>query len=242
MNETMNLENIDYSMIAGLTGVILYLLSYALLQLRIIAGNTYLYPFMNAAAAAFVLISLMRDFNAASALIQISFITFSAVGIFRLFYIRNQIKFSDRETALLETKLNNLSNDIARKMFDAGQWVSSATKITLCTKGEPTTHLYYIEEGECEVTVDKKIIGKCCKGDFVGEITCFNGEKATGTVTSKGTVSMFRIDAQILRQLCTEYPQLRFEFEHGIADNLRAKIARSNGIATNTKRTNALAL
>lgn len=228
----MNLGSFDFAMAAGLSGVALYLISYALLQLRIIIGNGYIYPLMNTGAAVCVMISLMRDFNIASALIQISFIAISAVGIFRLFYVRNQIRFSKREQALLNDKFKKLPNDIAKEFFKAGEWLDAPAGATLSETGEPISHLYYLEKGQCDVTVGSKKVGMCNKGDFVGEITCFNRETATGTVRSKGDISLFRVEAEKLRALCKDNPELRFEIERGMADNLRLKVARSNGLQT----------
>ncbi len=68
----------------GVAGFLLYMLSYALLQLGRISGHGYSYTVLNMLAATFVLISLLHQFNLASALIQISWIIISLIGIFRL--------------------------------------------------------------------------------------------------------------------------------------------------------------
>jgi len=68
----------------GVAGFIFYMLSYALLQLGKISGQCYTYTLLNMLAASLVLISLTHQFNLASALIQISWIVISVVGIFRI--------------------------------------------------------------------------------------------------------------------------------------------------------------
>jgi len=67
----------------GLLGVFFYLWSYGALQLGRLDGNSLKYSILNSIAAALVLISLYKSFNLASALIQIMWITVSAVGICR---------------------------------------------------------------------------------------------------------------------------------------------------------------
>lgn len=68
----------------GLIGVILYISSYAALQLGLLQGSGYTYTLMNLAAAILVLVSLMESFNLSSAIIQITWITISIFGLSRL--------------------------------------------------------------------------------------------------------------------------------------------------------------
>lgn len=72
----------------GVAGFVFYMLSYGLLQLGKISGQSYVYTLLNMLAAALVLISLLHQFNLASALIQISWIGISIVGLFRLWNTR----------------------------------------------------------------------------------------------------------------------------------------------------------
>ncbi len=65
----------------GVAGFLSYISSFALLQLRLISGNGYLYPFLNVLGAAMVLVSLVESFNLASLLIQISWIVIGVGGM-----------------------------------------------------------------------------------------------------------------------------------------------------------------
>ncbi|OED36588.1 hypothetical protein AB833_26615 [Chromatiales bacterium (ex Bugula neritina AB1)] len=69
--------------IAGLLGVLLYIGSYMALQLGYLDGNSLKYSVLNGFAATFVLLSLLKDFNLASALIQLVWITISLGGMYR---------------------------------------------------------------------------------------------------------------------------------------------------------------
>lgn len=65
----------------GVCGFLLYIGTFAALQFRLIDGNGALYTLLNIAAAALVLISLIYDFNLASALIQTSWVAIGMVGL-----------------------------------------------------------------------------------------------------------------------------------------------------------------
>ncbi len=67
--------------IIGLIGVAGYVSAFAALQLGQIDGNSRWYSLINILNATLVLISLSEHFNLASALIQIFWILFGAVGI-----------------------------------------------------------------------------------------------------------------------------------------------------------------
>ncbi len=79
----MELSTTDITQAIGVVGVFFYLLSYFLLLTGKIDGTHNAYILMNFIAATFVLISLIHNFNLASALIQIFWITISVVGLIR---------------------------------------------------------------------------------------------------------------------------------------------------------------
>lgn len=67
--------------LAGLIGFALYIFSFSGLQFGWINGNSVCYSVSNIAAASFVAISLIADFNLASALIQGSWIVIGMAGL-----------------------------------------------------------------------------------------------------------------------------------------------------------------
>lgn len=78
------IANSTFYDVAGLFGVLFYVGSYGALQLGRINGNALLYSGLNATAAIFVLISLYKNFNLASALIQIVWVSVSVAGACRI--------------------------------------------------------------------------------------------------------------------------------------------------------------
>lgn len=67
----------------GVFGFVFYMLSYFLLLTGKIHGTHNCYILMNFIAASCVLISLIHNFNLASALIQVFWIVISVVGLIR---------------------------------------------------------------------------------------------------------------------------------------------------------------
>jgi len=80
----------------GVAGIVFYILAYTLLQLGIIIGQCYTYTLLNLVAALLVLVSLTQQFNLAVALLQVSWVVISIVGIFRLRLTRRQRKHRKR--------------------------------------------------------------------------------------------------------------------------------------------------
>lgn len=74
----------------GVPGVLVYLGSFAAVQAEILSGDSIAYSAANVIAASCVLLSLTVEFNLASLLIQISFITIGLVGIARRLWQRNR--------------------------------------------------------------------------------------------------------------------------------------------------------
>lgn len=67
---------------AGLAGFVCYIGAFGSVQIGILDGNSMAYSLANIVAALLVAISLLAEFNLATALIQISWIIIGALGLF----------------------------------------------------------------------------------------------------------------------------------------------------------------
>lgn len=67
--------------LVGLSGAVIYMMTFALLATRIVSGDSIGYFLMNLSAASLVLISLSQSFNAASLVIQLFWIIVSILSI-----------------------------------------------------------------------------------------------------------------------------------------------------------------
>lgn len=86
--------------LAGLGGFALYICSFSAVQFNWIDGNSCGYSITNIAAASLVAISLIADFNLASALIQGSWILIGMTGL------ALRLRRPSREQVLIATSYN----------------------------------------------------------------------------------------------------------------------------------------
>lgn len=89
----------------GIIGAILYLFSYAKIQWRRDYAKTIEYSALNFLASSFVLYSLLDQWNLPSVIIQISWMTISAYGVYRCL----KYKFREKRELLKIQALENKS-------------------------------------------------------------------------------------------------------------------------------------
>ena len=205
---------------AGLIGVALYLGAYAALQLGLLKGGGPAYTWLNLAAAAFVLTSLTADFNLASALIQISWITISLVGLVRHFVLSRALRLRDEERRMIDAALPGLPVASARTLLRAGAWIDVPDGFVLLHEDAPVDNLYYIASGRAHVTLQGRALADLDAG-FAGEIAVLEGQHASATVTARAPMRLFVISRDALDRLRRSDAALR--------DALEASMARDTG-------------
>lgn len=212
----------------GLVGVVLYIAAYAALQLGLVQGSGYTYTVTNLVAALLVLVSLMESFNLSSAIIQITWIAISIFGLSRMFFLHYVTRLNVEETAFMKSKLPSVSRPLARRFLNAGLWIDDDTGTVLATEGQPIGALVYLISGKANVDIDGKTVGRLEPDTFIGELTCFDAEPATATVTLKGKSRFFWISTESLNKLCKRNPDLRFAMENAIGRDTRMKLVAAN--------------
>lgn len=214
--------------LAGLVGVFFYIISYFLLQIGVLASDRYTYPVLNLIAACCVLYSLQTYFNFASALIQLSWIAISLLGITRLYLIAHRTRFSDEEQAFLDAKLPRVPPHWARRVLDRAKWYELAAGTTLAHQAEPVSHLTYLAEGVADVFLDGKPIAELGPGALIGEMSCLHDQPASATVVLRGPARVMQVDARGLRQLCRRVQGLAPLLELSFAQEVRGKLLQAN--------------
>ncbi|MEO8242686.1 MAG: cyclic nucleotide-binding domain-containing protein [bacterium] len=214
--------------IAGLVGVVFYLGSYLALQLAILEGSGYPYASLNLLAAAMILISLSESFNLWSAIIQVSWILISIVGMGLYYFKTRAIRFTPQERAFLDAKFPQISPIEARKFLAAGRWWTGNPGIVIATQGQVTGQLHYMADGAARVDMDGRQIGTVQECKYIGELTWFNGEPATATVTLEQPSRLFSVDASTLQALCARRPDLRLHIENSTKLDTRDKLLAAN--------------
>lgn len=69
--------------IVGISGVVLLVITYFLLQVGKLHGGGLMYSLLNAIGASFIIVSLLVDFNLSAFLMEAFWVLISLIGVFR---------------------------------------------------------------------------------------------------------------------------------------------------------------
>ena len=221
---------IDLYQLAGFAGVAFYLGSYGLLQLGLVRGNGYPYALMNLAGASLVLVSLFASWNLFSAIILISWITLSILGIARVWVLTRGLRFREEEQALLDAHFPTLRRFDARKLLRAGSWVDCATGKTLTVQDAPVTQLSYLHTGSADIEIGGQVIAQVGPGGFIGEMGCMTSAPASATVRVNAPARIFALSSDALRRLVKRNPDLGPHLDFAFSGNTRAKLMATNAL------------
>lgn len=219
---------IDYFQLAGFVGVAFYLGAYGLLQAGIVRGNGYPYAWMNLVGASLVLVSLFASWNLFSAIIQISWITLSALGIARVWVLSRGLRFSAEEQSLLDAHFPTLSRLDARLLLRAGTWVACEPGETLTVQNVAVTQLSYLHQGGVDIEIGGQLIAQVGAGGFIGEMGCMTSAPASATVRTNTATRIFAVSSEALRRLVKRNPDLGPHLEFAFSGNTRAKLMATN--------------
>lgn len=214
--------------LAGYLGAACYLGAYAALQIGLIRGNGYAYACLNMCAAILVVVSLTKQFNLPSMIVQVSWITVSIVGIVRVFLLTHAIRFSVQEKELLHNKLPILSKISARRFLNFGHWLDAGAGSILIREGEPHGVLIYLATGSAHAYASGKFVGTVERGNFIGEMTVLHCTSATATVVLAEDARYFRIEADKLQRLGRRDIDFRLQLENALSRDTSTKLVAAN--------------
>ncbi len=221
---------IDYYQLAGYGGVAFYLGSYALLQMGVLKGSSYTYAMLNLLAASFVLVSLLRSWNLFSAIIQISWITLSVVGIARVWVLTNMLRFTEEEKSFIAAHFPVLRPIDAKKLLETGTWLDGKKGHQLTRQGEPVTALSYLASGGVDIVVGDQTIAQVGPGQFIGEMACMTSGAASATVRLNQPTRYFSVPSEALRRLVKRRPDIAPHLDLAFSGNIRSKLMATNTV------------
>jgi len=186
--------------ICGILGVVFYIACYGALQLGLLRGSSLAYTMGNLAASSLVFVSLLHDWNQASAIVNGIWISISLMGLVRIYLAHRGLRFSSEEEAMRQEVLASMPKPMARMLLDAGTWVDLPQHHVLTREGQPVETLYYLSEGRALVRSGGHEVGEVMQG-FVGEISVLSGHPASATVFAEAPARAFAVDGGRLQQL-----------------------------------------
>lgn len=212
----------------GLTGVGVYLTSFALMQLGIIKGQSYVYASMVIIGASCVMFSLTTAFNMSSFVIQFSYIVLSIVGMTRLFLITRLVRFSPEERQFLDHQIPLLSAHLARKLLNMGTWQEYPAGLALTTEQAKVKDLVYLHSGRVSVDIGGHHVGHCDPGTYIGELTFLTGGPATATVTTTEPCRCLVFSMKQIAPLIKRNPEIRMALIASFSGDTKAKLLQRN--------------
>lgn len=216
----------------GIVGVSLYIANYTALQTGFVRGQGYVYPTVCLIAASCVLASLMQDFNLSSAVIQITWIAISIVGIARMYVLGITARFSEEERLFINHMTSGLPEHRVRALLDTGMWLNADPATVLTREGRPVDHLSFVASGKANVIVGDKTIAVSGAGMAIGEITYLSGEPATATVEVAEQMRLIRFEADKLRAYLQKNQDIGAVLEQNMANHLRSKLVSMSETAS----------
>ncbi|MEL6808866.1 MAG: cyclic nucleotide-binding domain-containing protein [Pseudomonadota bacterium] len=227
---------LDYYQIAGYGGVAFYLGSYGLLQMGVLKGTSYSYAALNLMAASLVLVSLFRDWNMFSAIVQISWITLSIAGIARVWFLTNMLRFNAEEKLLLKNHFPALRPIEAKKLLDTGTWQDGEVGDLLTQQGTPVSALTYLASGGVDVDVGGQTIANVGPGQFIGEMACMTSGPASASVRLNQPTRYFSAPSDALRRLVKRNPDISPHLDLAFSGNIRNKLVATNTVLEKTMK------
>ena len=212
----------------GLIGVAFYIGSYAALQLGLLRGSAYPYTLLNLGAAILVLISLTQEFNLSSAIIQVTWIGISLVGLVRMALLARRAKLSSEETAFIARLFPGMSRQSARRLLDGGRWEMVAPGTVIAEEGAVLGTLIYLAQGRVTVSVKGRTVGTVEAGGLIGEVTVMSNSPATATVTVAEPARVFRIGSAALRKIAGSDGDLQAIIYLALEAGMREKLTAAD--------------
>lgn len=212
---------------AGYLGVAFYIGSYIGLQTGFIPGVGYAYAICNLTGASLVLISLIHEWNRASAMISVAWIIISLVGITRTFLIKRRLHFTSEEEHFLRSGMPGVPREVARKVLNAGNWLTLEPETYLTHEGQPVTHLYFLSQGTVGVFVMDNQVAELHEG-FIGELNVMEGGPASASVKTVKSARVFCVSGKALRQMTKADTQTSLYLETHLSTSTKQKLMQAN--------------
>lgn len=137
-------------------------------------------------------------------------------------------RFTVEEEALRSSFMSEMTRANARHLMDQGNWITGRAGEVLINEGEAISHLFYLFDGDADISYNHQPVGHVQSGDLIGDATALSGEPATGTVRLTKDSRFWCVSAPKLRQYLDLHPDARTVIERQINSALDRKLRAAN--------------
>jgi len=164
---------------------------------------------------------------------DIIFILINAYQLARLIQDRLAFRLPEEERNLLRGVLVGLDDSQIVRLLSAGEFAEIPKGTTLADEGEPLEKLFFICEGNANVTIGDRKISQLEKGNFVGEVAFLTDRPATATVTTDSPLRALVFEKSALNELFRTEAAVAGPIYQLLGRELAHKIKVSNALLSN---------
>lgn len=120
------------------------------------------------------------------------------------------------------------------RLMEQGEWVRFEPGEVLTRHGEVNTRLLVIDEGVAEVTVGRRLVGKCLPANYVGEMTFMNRTQkaACATVRAATPIKAVAWERAGLRDMLSGDEELMAKVKESITNDVMRKLDKDHDHST----------
>lgn len=154
-----------------------------------------------------------------------------AINLFQIFYIIYSNKFQNLSPD--EKKVFNMIGVRMgiinfKKLMKAGKWDIFPVHTKIIAENEATEKLFYLVNGEVEVTIKDRQVASIKQGNFIGEMSFLSGELPSANVSTLTQSKILSWEKGRLRQLIEKNDDLRQEIHSIFSNDLIIKLINQN--------------
>ncbi len=156
------------------------------------------------------------------------FISVNLLQLGLIWFQDRRHQFSHEERHFLESVCPQITGQRARKLLSIGVWHRAQPGTQLTWKGQMVPYLMFVSSGDVRVEVEGRVVGKCTKGDFLGEISFITEEPATADSFAATEVRYLAFERYALSKLLSAEYELAHTLESSFNRNLIEKLVKTN--------------
>lgn len=131
-------------------------------------------------------------------------LVFIAINVYQLYDLvkdRLTLKLPAQDRELLRSVMTGLSDFQIARLLSAGEFRDLPSGVKLTTEDDPLSKLYFVCDGNVNVSIAGRPVSKLGAGTFIGEVAFLTGKLATATVITDGPVRAIVFSADELAVL-----------------------------------------
>lgn len=142
----------------------------------------------------------------------------------------NRMKLTDQERVIWQDHFANLSSKECKQLLSNSEQVLAQDNQVVIREGEKVSSIYFVLEGQIDITLDGEKVSECGPGDLLGEMSFLTGQAASADSIARQDSQLLKISQEQLATLVKAQPEFGFAITNHISLNMAAKLSRQNRV------------